>query len=332
MTCAGSPAALMTRFVEAFPLWITLGAALALAYPPLLAWVVVHDLVTPGLQVIMLGMGLTLTVDDFARVGRRPAAALTGLVLQYAVMPAAGVAAGRVFDLPPAYAAGVILVCCAPGGTASNVITYLARGDVALSVTMTSLSTMVAVVATPMLTTWLVGSRVEMDAAALFRATAEVILGPVVIGLVLRRFLPRLARQLVRVAPAAAVAAIVLIVGGILAVQRAQILSAGPVLLASVATAHTIGFATGYVLSRFHSVVVARTISIEVGMQNSGLAVVLARASFSDPLVAVPCAISSVFHSIMGSGLAAVWSRRPPQDECPESPAREENASSPGCG
>src|SRR5690606_21452618 len=200
------------RFVALFPLWLLLGAAAALVHPPLLVWFLERGLVTPGLAVIMLGMGLTLEAEDFARVLRRPAPVLLGLALQYGVMPAAGLAAAELWDLPRAFAAGVILVCCCPGGTASNVVTYLARGDVPLSVSMTAVSTLCAPLATPLLATWLIGDRVEVDPLGLVRDTLAVVLLPVATGVALRRFAPRLTAALLPFAPPAATLMIVLIV------------------------------------------------------------------------------------------------------------------------
>lgn len=304
----------MSLIVRLFPLWLLMGATLTFLHPPLFVWFLDAGLVTPGLAIIMLGMGLTLTAADFARVVRRPWPVLLGVILQYAVMPLSGVLVARWLNLPRMYAAGLILVCCCPGGTASNVIAFLARADVPLSVSMTTVSTLLAPVATPALATWLLGDRIVVNGWGLVRDTAFVVLLPVALGLVLRRYLPRLASRVLPGAPAAAALMTVMIVSAILGANRAHILAAGWQLLAAVASAHALGFAGGYVLSRgTRDESVARTVSIEVGMQNSGLGVVLARSNFSDPLVAVPAALSSIFHSIIGSGLAAVWSRRAPR-------------------
>lgn len=305
----------MQAFVSLFPLWLVLAAALSMLHPPLFTWFLELGLVTPGLAVIMLGMGVTLQADDFARVLRKPGPALLGLALQYLVMPFAGLAAAELWNLPRAYAAGIILVCCCPGGTASNVIAYLARADVPLSVSMTALSTMFAPVATPLLSTLLIGDRVHVEPWGLARDTLTVVLLPVALGVSLRSFAPRLATALLPYAPPAATLAIVLIVAAILGTSRDRLFSGGLALLGGVATAHALGFALGYAGGRFsRSGAAARTIAIEVGMQNSGLGVVLARANFADPLVAVPCALSSIFHSLIGSAVAAVWSRRPLPD------------------
>jgi BASS family bile acid:Na+ symporter len=270
--------------------------------------------VTPGLQIIMLGMGLTLEFSDFARVARTPAPILWGVLLQYTVMPLVGWGSSYLFDLPTPFAVGLILVCCCPGGTASNVIAYLAKADVALSVSMTAFSTMLAAACTPLLTTWLVGSRVDVDARGLLVTTAEVVLLPVVIGLVLRRYLPKVTEKILPFAPAAAVVMIVLIVAAILGAQKDAVLDSGWRLLAAVVTAHAVGFFLGYVFGGLAGGFgnVARTISIEVGMQNSGLGAVLAQAHFANPLTAIPSALSAMTHCIIGSAVAAWWSRQPP--------------------
>lgn len=287
---------------------------MALVYPPAFTWFLDYGLVTPGLQIIMLGMGLTLEFSDFARVARTPAPILWGVLLQYTIMPLVGWGAGYLFDLPTPFAVGLILVCCCPGGTASNVIAFLAKADVALSVSMTAFSTMLAAACTPLLTSWLVGSRVDVDAWGLLISTAEVVLLPVAVGVVLRRYLPSVTEKILPFAPAAAVLMIVLIVAAILGVQREAVLESGFRLLAAVITAHGVGFLLGHVLGGLVGGfgTVSRTISIEVGMQNSGLGAVLAQAHFANPLTAIPSALSAMTHCIIGSAVAAWWSRHPP--------------------
>lgn len=298
--------------VRLFPLWVTAGGVLALLYPPLFSWFLDYGLVTPGLQIIMLGMGLTLELADFARVARAPVPIVWGVALQYTLMPLVGWGVSTVFGLPTPFAVGLILVCCCPGGTASNVIAYLAKADVALSVSMTAFSTLLAAVCTPLLTAWLVGSRVDVDALGLLWSTTKVVLLPVVLGLGMRRFVPSFTRSVLPLAPVAAVLMIVLIVAAILGEQRAAVLDSGLRLLAAIVTAHTLGFLLGFLLGGLSGGFgnVARTISIEVGMQNSGLGAVLARAHFANPLTAIPSALSAITHCILGSALAAFWSRR----------------------
>ena len=288
----------------------TLAGAVGLLYPPALTWFVELGLITPGLQLIMWGMGITLKLEDFARVLRRPGPILLGVMLQYSVMPLLGFAMANVFALPNAFAVGLMLVCCCPGGTASNVIAYLARADVALSVSMTAVSTLLAALMTPSLTTFLVGNRLDVDALGLFKSTALVVLVPVLLGLLMRHYLPKLSDRLIPIAPPIAVLMIVLIVGAVLGKQNAAVIAAGPQLLAAIVSTHTLGFALGLALGFLGGQrAVARTISIEVGMQNSGLGAVLARTNFSDPLVVIPSGISAIVHCILGSAVAALWSR-----------------------
>lgn len=306
----------MQALVRLFPLWLALGAAGALLYPQAFVWFLQAGLVTPGLAIIMLGMGLTLQADDFTRVARRPGPVLLGVILQFAIMPMAGLLMAQAFSLPRAYAAGVILVCCCPGGTASNVIAFLARADVPLSVSMTAVATLLAPLVTPALATLLIGDRVHVEPWGLVSNTVLVALLPIVLGLGLRHLAPKLARWLLPWAPGAAVLMTVLIVSSILAANRTHIITAGWTLLAAVVSAHLLGFAGGFWVGRAtQGAQAARTLSIEVGMQNSGLGVVLARANFTDPLVAVPAALSSIFHSAIGSVLAAYWSRRVPTNQ-----------------
>jgi BASS family bile acid:Na+ symporter len=295
-----------------FPLWVLAGALLALWHPTLFTWFS-GALIPTGLGVIMLGMGLTLTVGDFQRILKMPGRIFTGALLQYTVMPFLGWSMAALFQLPPSLAAGLILVACCPGGTASNVVTYLAKADVPLSVTMTTLTTLMAVVMTPALTTWLVGSRVEVSFWGLLRDTIQVVVFPVVLGVSLNRFCPKITQRILPLAPLMAVIFITLIVSSIVGMGRELILESGFALIGAVAGLHAGGFFLGYfsALIVTRDVIAARTISIEVGMQNSGLGVVLARSNFSSPLVAIPCAISSVFHSLIGSLLAALWRRQP---------------------
>jgi BASS family bile acid:Na+ symporter len=181
---------------------------------------------------------------------------------------------------------------------------------------MTAFSTMLAAACTPLLTTWLVGSRVEVDAWGLLLSTAEVVLIPVVLGLGLRRYFSRLTAALLPFAPVAAVLMIVLIVAAILAVQKDAVLASGLQLLGAVIAAHAAGFSLGYALGGLSGGFgnVARTISIEVGMQNSGLGAVLAQAHFTNPLTAIPSALSAITHCILGSAASAWWSRHPPRE------------------
>jgi BASS family bile acid:Na+ symporter len=307
--------AVLIRITNAFPFWVLAASALALWHPPLFTWFS-GPLITIGLAVIMLGMGLTLGLDDARRVAKRKGSVGLGIVLQYLVMPLLGWTMAWLYGLPTPFAVGLILVSCCPGGTASNVISFLARADVALSVAMTAGSTLLAAVMTPSLTALLAGSRVDVPATGLLVSTVQVVMLPLAIGGALRRWWPSLTALLTPAAPLAAVVTIALIVASIIGAGRDAILAAAPRLLAAVVSLHAAGFLLGYVIPRGlgSGVATSRTVSIEVGMQNSGLGVVLARQNFVDPLVAIPSALSSLCHSLIGSLLAAIWRRWTPPE------------------
>ena len=310
-----SPLIVMTweRFTLLFPLWTLLGAVLALVHPPLFVWFR-GPLIALGLGVIMLGMGVGLTPADFLRVGRRPRAMLLGVLAQFLVMPALAAAIAAALHLPAPLAVGLILVGCCPGGTASNVVALIGRGDVALSVVMTTISTLAAVVLTPRLTQVLASQYVPVDGWALFLTVLQVVLLPVTVGVVLKRGLPGVAQRIEPVMPPLAVMSIVMIVSSIVGSQTAVLRQQGPVLILACLLLHGGGFLLGWLIPRLmgQTVQAQRTVSIEVGMQNSGLAVVLARSGgFASPLTALPGAISAVIHCLIGSALAALWRRRP---------------------
>ncbi|MEI6239421.1 MAG: bile acid:sodium symporter family protein [Planctomycetia bacterium] len=298
---------------NAFPLWVLAACGLALVQPACFTWFRGEAIVV-GLAVIMLGMGITLSVDDFARVATRPATVAAGFVAQFLIMPTAGWLVATLFDLETPFAVGLILVACCPGGTASNVVTYIARADVALSVLMTTCTTLGAVVLTPLLTKLLAGRLVEVDAWGLFFSTLQVVVLPVAAGVAINRWLPGVVRTVMPVAPLVSVVTIALVCASIIGQNAAAVKASGPRLLGAVVLVHGIGFGVGHLFARLlgYDRTVARTISIEVGMQNSGLGVVLAQKHFpAEPLTAVPCAISSVVHSVIGSLLAGWWRLRP---------------------
>jgi BASS family bile acid:Na+ symporter len=297
---------------NAFPVWVLAACALALFQPAYFTWFRGEAIVI-GLAVIMLGMGITLSVDDFARVATRPGTVAAGFVAQFLIMPTAGWLVATLCDLETPFAVGLILVACCPGGTASNVVTYIARADVALSVLMTTCTTLGAVVLTPLLTKLLAGRLVEVDAWGLFLSTLQVVVLPVAAGVAINRWLPGVVRTVMPVAPLVSVLTIALVCASIIGQNAAAVTASGPRLLLAVALLHSIGFAVGHLFARLlgYDRTVARTISIEVGMQNSGLGVVLAQKHFpAEPLTAVPCAISSVVHSVIGSLLAGWWRLR----------------------
>jgi BASS family bile acid:Na+ symporter len=304
---------LLERLANAFPLWVAAACGLAIVEPRLFSWF--HGpLIVGGLGLIMLGMGMTLTLADFARVATRPAAVVAGVVAQFLIMPAAGWAVATGLGLPTPFAVGLILVACCPGGTASNVVTFIARADVALSVTMTTCSTLAAVALTPLLTQVLAGRLVEVDTLGLFVSTLQVVILPVAGGVLLNRFAPSAVERVLPAAPLVSVLVIALVCGSIIGQNAAAVRESGPRLVAAIVLVHALGFAVGYAFARILGlpVTAARTISIETGMQNSGLGVVLAQRHFAaEPLTAVPGAISALVHSVLGSLLAAWWRQRP---------------------
>tara|TARA_B100000575_G_scaffold25445_1_gene17192 strand:+ start:261 stop:1169 length:909 start_codon:yes stop_codon:yes gene_type:complete len=301
----------MTRFTNAFPWIVSIFAFLGLFHPPLTTWFS-GSLITLGLAGIMLGMGLTLKSSDFVEVLKSPNWVITGLILQFLIMPFLGWGIAKIFDLPPLFAVGMILVSCCPGGTASNVISYLSKAEVALSVCMTACSTMIAIFMTPFLTLKLSGSYLDISATGLFYSTLKVVLIPISIGVILNKYLSKYVSKVLHYAPPLAVLLICLIVGSIVGQGKDIILESGFKLLVSLVLLHLSGFIIGFSISwiAFKNWKVAKTISIEVGMQNSGLGVVLARENFTSPLVAIPAALSSLVHSLLGSFFVSIFKNK----------------------
>ncbi|TAG10644.1 MAG: bile acid:sodium symporter family protein [Verrucomicrobia bacterium] len=306
----------INRLTAAFPLWIILGCGWAWLQPS--AWIWFRPWIEIGLGLIMLGMGLTLRVADFAAVARQPKLVALGVAAQFLIMPLCGWTIARVFGLETGLAVGLILVACCPGGTASNVICYLAKANVPLSVLLTMCSTIVSIVATPYLTHWLAGQWIKIDPFALLRSMVIVVMLPMILGIAINSWLSRqkqsekLAPVIGALGPLASAVIIVLIVGCIVAGKQPEIASAAMPLFLSVFLLHAAGFLLGYLfawLCRCDEPL-RRTISIEVGMQNSGLGAALATKHFPQlALAPVPAAISAVYHCLIGSLLAAIWRR-----------------------
>ena len=292
---------------------MALAAVAALAWPAAFVWF--QPLIVPGLGLIMFGMGISLTPADFKRVAAEPYPILVGLAAQFLIMPFSAAAISKVFDLSPSLAAGLILVGSCPGGTASNVMTFLAKGDVALSVAMTSCSTIAAVVATPYLMAWLAGRYVPVHPAELLMSILTIVIIPVLAGLTARQVFAHRTRKIEAALPLVSVAFIVLIVACIVALSKDQLLSTGTLVFLTVAAHNLTGLLLGYGMAKLAGLdaVRCRTVAIEVGMQNSGLGVALARQHFTDILVALPSAIFSVVQNISGPAIANYWSRRKPE-------------------
>lgn len=305
-----------TQFIQkTFALWVIVFAALALWQPEFFVWLKAY--IPWILGIIMLGMGMTMTVDDFKGVLQSPKAVLIGVVAQFVVMPGLAYVLCKLFNLPPEIAVGVILVGCCPGGTASNVITYMAKGNVALSVACTSVSTLLAPVLTPAIFYLLASQWLKIDAASMFISISQVVLLPIVIGLILRTWLKRQVESYIQVMPLVSVIAIVAIVAAIIGGSKAAILQSGLLILAVVILHNGLGYLLGFTAARFFKLPYAdsKAIAIEVGMQNSGLGVALAAVHFAaSPITAVPSAIFSLWHNITGPALATYWASKHKQE------------------
>lgn len=298
-----------SRFVgNTFALWVLLFAVLAFFAPAQFKWI--GPFIVPLLGIIMFGMGLTLSKDDFKEVGKRPKDVAVGVLGQFLIMPALAWLLAKALQLPPEVAVGVILVGCCPGGTASNVMTFLARGDVALSVAITSVTTLLAPIVTPALIYLLASQWLEVSASAMFWSIVQVVVLPIALGLVAQTLLGTRVRAAVAVLPLVSVVAIVAIVAAVVAGNQARIATSGLMIFAVVVLHNGLGLLLGYWLAKLTgmSVYKRKALAIEVGMQNSGLGAALATAHFS-PLAAVPSAIFSVWHNISGPIAATVLQR-----------------------
>jgi len=297
------------RAVQFFPLGMLIMGAHAWSAPyvyqplaPKIPWM---------LGVVMFGMGMTLRWDDFRPVFSMPRIVLLGVAAQFIVMPLVAYLLARSFHLPNELALGLILVGSCPGGTASNVMTYLARGDVAYSVTLTSCSTLLAPILTPLLTWWLCGTWVSVEVLPLFISTAKIIIVPLALGIAIHRLLIRWIHVLIEICPLISAFMIILIVAVIISLQHDHMAAWIGVGALAVILHNTVGLVLGYGLGRFAKLDTGkcRALTFEVGMQNSGLGVVLATLHFGGA-AAIPAAIFSVWHNLSGSVLASFWVRR----------------------
>ncbi|AHC75904.1 bile acid:sodium symporter family protein [Pseudomonas aeruginosa] len=299
----------LSRFVSAsFPFWVLLFAILAFFRP---AWFLPLTVaIAPLLGLVMFGMGLTLKGEDFREVARHPIRVLIGVLAQFVIMPGLAWLLCRLLQLPAEIAVGVILVGCCPGGTASNVMTWLSRGDVALSVAITSVTTLLAPLVTPALVWLLASAWLPVSFAAMFLSILQVVLVPIALGLLAQRLLGERTRQVAEVLPLVSVFSIVVIIAAVVAASQARIAESGLLIMAVVMLHNGLGLLLGYLTGKLTGMPLAqrKALAIEVGMQNSGLGAALANAHFS-PLAAVPSALFSVWHNLSGSLLAALFRR-----------------------
>jgi BASS family bile acid:Na+ symporter len=303
-----------------FPVWVLIAGIWAMSEPAHFTWFNKPKIIW-GLGVIMLGMGITLKLDDFKQVLKLPKPIALGVGAQFLIMPLLGWSIATLMNLPREFAIGLILVSCCPGGTASNVVAYIARAHLPLSLLMTMCSTLAAIVLTPLLSKFYLSEIIQVDAVGLFMSTVKVVLAPVLLGVLLHHLFPRAVTAVGDVAPLISVITIALICGSIIGGNVSAIKEHGGSLILAVVLLHGLAFLLGYFFARLfgYDELIRRTVSIEVGMQNSGLGTVLANAHFANQatgvcLPAVPCAISATVHSIIGSILAAIWRSRLPKE------------------
>lgn len=301
-----------SQFVQkTFALWVILFSAIALMLPDLFVWLRAY--IPWMLGLIMFGMGMTMTLGDFKSVLQSPKAVAIGVVAQFLVMPGLAFLLCQLFRLPAEIAVGVILVGCCPGGTASNVITYMARGNTALSVACTSVSTLLAPILTPIMFYLLASQWIEINAWSMLISILQVVLFPIFLGLMVRTVLKTRVEAYIQIMPLVSVLAILAIVAAIIAGSKTQILESGLMILGIVALHNGLGYLLGYWASRLFKLaeIDCRAVAVEVGMQNSGLGVALAATHFAaSPVTAVPSAIFSLWHNISGPALATYWASR----------------------
>lgn len=296
---------LSTFIGNTFAVWVILFAALAFLLPGGFTWI--SPYINLLLGIIMFGMGLTLKLKDFKQVITAPKEVITLVVAQYTIMPLIAVGLVFLFQLPPEIAIGVILVGCSPGGTSSNVMTYLAKGNMALSVTATSVSTLLAPIITPALTLLLASAWLPVSFSAMFISIIQIVLVPIALGVAVQYLLGNKVEQAVGVLPLISVIGIIGVITAVVSNNVENILASGLLIFAVVILHNLLGYLVGFLLGKVFRFDLkdTKTLSIEVGMQNSGLAATLAATHFS-PIAAVPGALFSVWHNISGS-LAANW-------------------------
>lgn len=268
--------------------------------------------INPMLGVIMFGMGMALRIEDFRLVFSRPKDIFIGCLAQFTIMPLLAFALSRLFALDEALAVGVVLVGCCPGGTASNVITYLAKGDLALSVGMTATSTVLAPVLTPLLVWLLAGHTVDVDVAGMLLSILWVVILPIIAGLIVKWLWPRFTERATAYLPALSSLTICAIVLIIISANAEKLLAGGLIIILVVMLHNLCGLSLGYAVGRLLGMSPAkrRAVSIEVGMQNSGLASSLATLHFAAyPMATIPGAVFSVWHNLSGAIVARIFAR-----------------------
>lgn len=294
-----------------FAVLVMVAAVVAFIFPA--TFVVFGGYVTILLGIVMFGMGLTLKPIDFKVILTNPFPVIVGILTQFTIMPLVAFALAYLLRLPPELAAGLVLLGSVPGGTASNVMVYLAKGNVALSVAMTSFSTMLAPLMTPLLLYLLAGQWLPVEPSALFMSILKIIIIPIILGFIAQKFFPTIVEKGVTVVPLISVFAILIIVSAVTAANAGNVVTAGVLVFVAVFLHNGFGLLLGYVAASLMKLNEndRRAIAIEVGMQNSALGVTLATAHFS-PLAALPSVWGAIWHNISGPILATYWANKSP--------------------
>ncbi len=312
-------AAISAFFSKTFAVWVLVFAAFAYLFPDSFKFLAAYISILLG--VVMFGMGLTLAPSDFSEVLKRPIQVLIGMVGQFIIMPVIAFALVYCLDLPAEIAAGVMLVGCCPGGTSSNVMSFLGKGDVPLSVTITACTTLLAPVVTPALFYLFASQWIEIDPYAMFISIVKIVILPIVGGVLINTLFRKVVSQVVVCLPMVSVFAIISIVAAVVAVSADRLATTGLLIFAVVVLHNCLGYLFGYILGRAFKLGLAqkKTVAIEIGMQNSGLAVALANGLASkgaiDPIAAVPGAIFSVWHNISGPIIATIFANMTDKDK-----------------
>ncbi|WP_191565389.1 bile acid:sodium symporter family protein [Metabacillus idriensis] len=308
-----------------FAVWVICIACIAFMIPAPFLWL--NGYITILLGIVMFGMGLTLKAVDFKIVLTKPLPVIIGVCAQFIIMPSVAFLLAYGMNLPPELAAGLVLLGSVPGGTASNVMVYLAKGNLPLSIAMTSLSTLIAPIATPLILLLLAGQWMPIDPVSMFVSITQVIIVPIILGIAIRKFFRTGVDKSLSVIPLISVLAIIIIVSAVISANVESIAESGLLIISAVILHNTFGLLLGYLTALMLGLDegTRRAISIEVGMQNSGLGVALASAHFG-PLAALPSVLGAVWHNISGPILATFWSKKPVVEKKEDWSAKTKNA------
>ncbi|WP_213576530.1 bile acid:sodium symporter family protein [Rhodococcus sp. USK13] len=317
MNAVGAIGNLITKYL---PIWILIGLGIALWIPDSLAGGSPYSLyVVMGL---MLLMGITLTPKDITSIAKKPVSILIGTACHYTVMPLLAYGVAWLLNLGPELTIGLVLLGCVASGSASNVMVYLAKGDLTLAVSLGLVSTFASILLTPLLVQFLIGELVSISASSMALDIAKMVVAPIAVGLLMKTFLPRLCEHIIPFVGPASGIALVFICSANFAAGQSAFLASGFIIIAAVLMHNLGGFTLGYLISRFtrRTEGATRAVTLETGMQNGGVAIVLAQTYF-DPIAVLPSAVSGAVHVFTGSTLARFWAARTIEEEAPTTDA-----------